>query len=53
MNQFQTLLQQKPEKACDEIDWTLFGISMATYNAMASLALGSAALRAAKQLRTG
>jgi disulfide bond formation protein DsbB len=29
---FQKQLTVKPEKSCDSIDWTLFGISMATYN---------------------
>jgi len=29
---FLAALQQKPEKSCGDIDWTLFGISMATYN---------------------
>lgn len=39
-------LQQKPEKACDEVEATLFGISMATYNVAASVALAAFALRA-------
>jgi len=52
MNQFQTMLQQKPEKACDEVDWTLFGLSMATYNVVVSLGLGLAALWTVKRLRT-
>ena len=29
-------------KACDEIDWTLFGLSMTVYNAAVSLMLASA-----------
>jgi len=29
---FQKQLTVKPEKSCDSVDWTLFGISMATYN---------------------
>ncbi len=33
------LTEAKPAKACDEVDWTLFGVSMATYNVAASLAL--------------
>ncbi len=32
----------KPEKACDDIDWTLYGISMATYNVVFSSAIGLA-----------
>jgi len=51
MDQFQALLQQKPEKACDEIDWTLFGISMATYNVAASTILGIGVLWAAMKIR--
>lgn len=35
---FMAALQQKPEKSCGDIDWTLFGISMATYNVAVSLA---------------
>lgn len=33
-------LMSKPGKACDEIDWTLYGISMATYNVFVSGGLG-------------
>lgn len=51
MNRFQALLQQKPEKACDEADWTLFGVSMAAYNAAASTVLGLGALWAAMKIR--
>ncbi len=47
----QLLMRAKPVKACDEVDWTLFGLSMATYNAALSLVLGSASLWAADQLR--
>jgi len=36
---FQKLLTVKSAKACDEIDWALFGISMATYNVAYSSAL--------------
>jgi len=53
MDQFQALLQKKPEKACDEIDWTLFGISMATYNALLSTALAALSLAAVRRLRKG
>lgn len=34
-------LENRTEKACDEIDWTLFGISMATYNVAFSLGLAA------------
>ena len=47
----QQQLMEKPPKACDEVDWMLFGVSMATYNVAASLILGVASLWGAKQLR--
>ena len=47
----QMLMQAKPVKACDQVDWTLFGLSMATYNVALSLALGTASLWAADRLR--
>ncbi len=40
----QMLLGAKPAKACNEVDWTLFGLSMATYNVGLSLALGIGSL---------
>jgi len=52
---FQKQLMVKPEKACDEIDWTLFGISMATYNVVYSFSgavvffLGGTKLKKAEQ----
>ena len=39
--------------ACDEVDWTLFGFSMATYNVAASLALAGVALAGARFLIKG
>ena len=51
IKQFQALLQQKPEKACGEVDWTMFGISMATYNAVFSGVLGLGGLWAAIRMR--
>ncbi len=47
----QMLMQAKPVKACDEVDWTLFGLSMATYNVPFSLALALASLWGVKHLR--
>lgn len=44
-------LQQKPEKPCDEVDWTLFGVSMATYNAVVSLLLALALFWAWRRLK--
>ena len=46
-------LSAPPPKACDEVDWTLFGISMATYNVAVSLALAGAALAGARMLSKG
>jgi len=44
-------LQNKPPKACDELEWTLFGISMATYNVAYSLGLAVFCLAGALKLR--
>ena len=43
-------LSRPQPTACDAVDWTLFGLSMATYNAAASLALAGAALAGARML---
>jgi len=43
-----------PTVRCDEVPWSLFGVSMAGYNALVSLGLGSASLFVARQMtRTG
>ena len=47
----QLLMQANPVKACDEVDWTLFGLSMATYNVPFSLALAFGSLWGAAQIR--
>ena len=47
----QLLAQSKPAKACDEVDWTLFGLSMATYNVAFSLALALGSFWGALQIR--
>lgn len=44
-------LGQKTLKACDEVDWTLFGISFATYNIFYSFALGVVTVYAAALLK--
>jgi len=44
-------LSAPQSKACDEVDWTLFGLSMATYNLAVSLALAGATLAGARMLR--
>lgn len=41
-------LGEMAEKPCDEVDWTLFGISMATYNVGVYLVYGLAALLLAR-----
>jgi len=43
-------LQKKPEKSCGDIDWTLFGISMATYNVAVSFAFAVASLWAWRRM---
>ena len=43
-------LATRPPKPCDQVDWTLFGISFAGYNLMASLALAAFSLAAARRL---
>lgn len=48
---FLAALQKKPEKSCGDIDWTLFGISMATYNVGVSLALAIASFFAWRRMR--
>ena len=47
---FLAALQKKPEKSCGDIDWTLFGISMATYNAVISALLAVLSFLAWRQL---
>jgi len=48
---FQSQLAVKPAKACDSIDWTLFGISMATYNVVYSLAMAALSFTGAATLK--
>jgi disulfide bond formation protein DsbB len=40
---FQSQLMIKMPKRCDEIDWTLFGLSLTVYNILLSLTLGTLA----------
>jgi len=40
-----------PAKPCDAVDWTLFGVSMAGYNAVVSILLAGAALAGAWRIR--
>ncbi|NQV82816.1 MAG: disulfide bond formation protein B [Rhodospirillales bacterium] len=41
LNDVLSQLNVKQPKACDEVDWTLFGVSMATYNVGVFLALAA------------
>ena len=40
LEQLRASLFQKADKPCDDVNWTLFGISMATYNVFFSSVLG-------------
>jgi disulfide bond formation protein DsbB len=44
------LLLAQPVVRCDEIQWSMFGISMAGYNAIVSLILAAASLYAASRI---
>jgi disulfide bond formation protein DsbB len=44
LDELKALLQTAAPPRCDEIQWEMFGISMAGYNALASLAMALAAL---------
>jgi disulfide bond formation protein DsbB len=50
LDQLRASLMQKPEKSCDDLNWTLFGISMATYNVFFSGLLGLASTGAGIQM---
>jgi len=47
----QMLLTAKPVKACDEIEWALFGLSMATYNVAVSFALAAGSFWGVSKIR--
>jgi disulfide bond formation protein DsbB len=44
LNELKALLETTMPPRCDEISWSMFGISLAGYNALASLVVGLAAL---------
>ncbi len=44
VEELQARLAGPQPKPCDEVDWRLFGVSLAGYNALAALALGVACL---------
>lgn len=49
-SEFQKLLDTKMPKRCDQIDWTLFGLSMTVYNVAGSLALAGVSFYGAAQI---
>jgi disulfide bond formation protein DsbB len=49
IDEMRKMLLAQPVVRCDEVAWSLFGISMAGYNVLISLALGVFALAAALQ----
>ncbi len=51
VNELRAMLAAPPPKPCDALDWTLFGVSMATYNVFASAALAAGAFWAAERIR--
>jgi disulfide bond formation protein DsbB len=50
LEQMRAALAAKPPKPCDQVDWTLFGVSMAGYNVLASLGLAAFSLAGARTL---
>ena len=50
LEQLRASLMQKVIKSCDDAEWVLFGMSMATYNVFFSSALGLASIVASMQL---
>ena len=50
LEQLTAALAAPPPKPCDQVDWTLFGLSMAGYNALASLGLAVFSLAGARTL---
>jgi disulfide bond formation protein DsbB len=46
-------LGRPPPKPCDTVDWTLFGISMASYNMVVSAGLAALAFAAAARAQWG
>ncbi len=49
-DQLRAALSTKPAKSCDDVDWTLFGISMATYNVPFSAAMAAISFMAARAI---
>lgn len=51
--EFRRSLNAKPVIRCDQVAWSLFGLSMATYNVVLSLGLAAGSLAGAWVLRGG
>ncbi len=49
--EFRQALLGKPSKACNQVDWSLFGISMAGYNIAYSSALAVMAFTGARRMK--
>ncbi len=47
----QASLMAPPQKACDDISWTMFGLSITVYNTLAGLGLGVATLYGLRRMR--
>ena len=50
LEQLRASLLQKADKPCNDVNWTLFGISMATYNVFFSSVLGFTSIIASMQI---
>ena len=49
--ELQKQLSAPPQKPCDQVDWTFLGLSLAGYNAIASLILAVACLVGARRIK--
>ncbi|MCW5698545.1 MAG: disulfide bond formation protein B [Rhodospirillales bacterium] len=47
---FRASLAEAPRKSCDDVDWRLFGISLAGYNVLVSVALATISFLGARLL---
>ena len=53
LHELTTSLSKAIPKACDEIDWTLFGLSMSVYNTVVSLMLSILGFLSARMNQSG
>jgi disulfide bond formation protein DsbB len=51
--ELQAALAAKPPKPCDEVDWRLFGLSLAGLNTIGSLALAAATFAGLRWMAQG